>query len=112
MQELPDKQLDKDIERTLRFETLVTPTQQHAARERLLQRAAGQTVLPPAAADDEAFSRLVEVASLFKIRSLKLLHVLILDSTSFERVPRKPAHFYYFLDTKGRFTRPILNLSA
>lgn len=112
MQELADKQLDQDIERTLRFESFVTPAQQVAARERLLQRAAQQTVLPPAVVEEAPGSRLVEVAAQFKNRSLKLLQVLLLDSTAFERVPRKPVHFYYFLDTHGRFTRPILSLSA
>ncbi len=112
MQELRDKQLEQDITRTLRFETLVTPAQQQAARERLLQRAAEQTVLSPALEEAESASRLLEAASLVKNRSLRLLHVLLIDSAALDRVPRKPVCFHYFLDTHGRFTRPILSLSA
>lgn len=112
MQELLDKQLDNDITRTLRFETLVTPAQQSAARERLLKLAAEQTILPPVVEEEDTASRLIEMASLVKNRSLKLLHMLILDSEPFERVPRKPTQFHYFLDRHGRFTRPILSLSA
>lgn len=47
MQELPDQYLDTEITRTLKFKPVVTPLQKQAARDRLLTRAAEQTMLPP-----------------------------------------------------------------
>ncbi|MEO8397862.1 MAG: hypothetical protein ABI700_33020, partial [Chloroflexota bacterium] len=47
MPELPDQQLEADIARSLKYDTLITPLRREDARARLLRSAAAQTVLPP-----------------------------------------------------------------
>ena len=108
MPELTDQQLDADIARSLRFSTLVTPLQQYNAKERLLRKAAEQTVLEPLAA--ERFT-LRDHAHSFRERTRRLVNFLILDSVAYERVSR-PLSYYRYYGGYGRYAFTLIRISA
>ncbi len=83
MPELTDQQFDADAARQLKFNTMVTASQQAKARERLLCRAAHQIMLEPEM-PVPAQSR----AHVLGQRTLRVLNFLIMDSKAFERAHR------------------------
>lgn len=111
MQELPEQQFDAQIARTLKFKTIVTTTQQQSARERLLERAAEQTMLPPLTIEAVEPITLREHADTFCQRTLRVFHFLFTDSSMYERA-RRPPRFYEFYNPHGRYAFTIIHLSA
>ncbi len=110
MQELRDKQLDADIARSLRFDTLVPPLRQQVAKELLLQRAAEQTMLPPLAAAT-VHSGLRDHAHTLSQNTLRLLSLLIVNSSIYERA-RRPPRFYQHYNAHGRYALSIIHVLA
>ena len=113
MPELPDQQIDADIARTLKFNTLVRPNQQQNARERLLRSASEQTVLSPVsvvvAPAQSAVLR--DYARVCRQQGMRLFRFLVVDSTCYERARRPPTFFqYYSAHGRGAFT--IIHVSA
>jgi hypothetical protein len=109
MRELPEQRFDAAITRTLKFDTLLPTIQQQSAKERLLRRAVVQTVLPPLAIERPATLR--DHASVIGQRTLRLLNLLIMDSSAYERA-RRPPLFYQFYNAHGRYAFTIINMSA
>ena len=110
MPELRDKQLDADIARSLRFDTLVPPQRQQAARERLLKSAAEQAVLPPLAAP-VAHSGLRDHAQTLGQSTLRLLNFILVDSSIYERA-RRPPRLYEHYNTHGRYALSVIHMLA
>ncbi len=110
MPELRDKQLDADIARSLRFETLVPPLRQQVAREQLLKRAAEQAVLPPLAAP-AARSGLRDHAQTLSQGTLLLLNLLLVNSSIYERA-RRPPRLYEHYNAHGRYAIGIIHMLA
>ncbi len=110
MQELRDKQLDADVARSLRFDTLVPPLRQQVAKELLLKRAAEQTMLLPLAAP-AAHSGLRDHAYTLSQGTLRLLNLLIVDSSIYERA-RRPPRLYQHYNTHGRYALSIIHVLA
>lgn len=110
MRESPDQQLDAAVVRSLKFRTLVTASQQQAARERLLRRAAAQTMLPPLQLV-EPRPTLRDHASVIGRCTKRLLDWLITDSSAYERA-RRPPPFYQFYNAHGRYAFTIIHVSA
>lgn len=112
MPELLDQQLEADIARTLKYNTLVTPLQREDARARLLRSAAVQTVLPPvvvAAAPERVSLR--QHAHSFGRLMMRIYRFMMVDFTCYERARRPPDFFqYYNVHGRGAFT--IISVSA
>ncbi|HVU13686.1 MAG TPA: hypothetical protein VHD90_20540 [Phototrophicaceae bacterium] len=83
MPELTDQQFDADAARQLKFNTMVTASQQAKAKERLLRRAAHQIMLEP-----ETPAPVESRAQVIGRRTLHVLNFLIMDSKAFERAHR------------------------
>jgi hypothetical protein len=113
MPELPDQQIEADIARTLKFNTLVTPIQREDARARLLRCAAEQTILPPAPVSASAVARaaLRDHADSLRQQGMHLLRFLLVDSTCYERARRPPTFFQYY-NAHGRGAFTIIQVSA
>jgi hypothetical protein len=112
MQELPDQYLDAEITRALKFKPVVTPLQKQAARERLLMRAAGQTMLSPLIVAEEQPVSFREHVHVFRDRTLRVLQILLLDSSMYERARCPSPRFYEYYNPHGRYTFTIIHLSA
>ena len=104
MRELSDQKFDAEMARRLKFSTLVTLRQQQVAKERLLCRAATQTMLPPLAPVERLSAR--DYALLLRFQVTRFLNVLVFDSSAYERAncPRRVYHFYT-LSSRYSFTR-------
>lgn len=100
---------DASITRTLKFETLVTPSQHAAARARLMRSAAAQTMLPALAADENATLR--DRASNLGQHTLRFLNILLVDSSAYERARRSP-RLYRHYNAHGRYAFTIIHMSA
>ena len=111
MQEIPDHALEASIARNLRFDTLVTSRQHQQARERLLLRAAAQTMLPPVPVLVEEPPTLLDHAHTLRHHTLRFLHLLLLDSSIYERA-RKPPRLHEFYNAHGRYAYSVIHLSA
>lgn len=101
---------DASITRTLKFETLVTPRQHAAARDRLMRSAAVQTMLPPLETDPE-YATLRDRASLLGQHTLRILNFLLVDSSAYERA-RRPPLLYRHYNAHGRYAFSIIHMSA
>lgn len=112
MQELPDQYLDTEITRTLKFKPVVTPLQKQAARDRLLTRAAEQTMLPPLIMPQESSVSLRDQVDLFRERTRRVLQILLFDSSMYERARCPGPRFYEYYNPHGRYTFSIIHLSA
>ncbi len=111
MPESPERYFEADVTRTLKFETLVTPRQQEAVRERLLSLAAAQTMLPPLAVDAER-DTLRDHATTLRYHTLRLLNLLIMDATAFERARHLPRFYQYYNNVHGRHFFSMIRMSA
>jgi len=114
MLESPNEQFDADIARNLRFSTMVTPLQQQNAKARLLLCAAEQRVLPPLeSVVQRATSRAALRDHIHTIgqHMLRLLNLLLLDSSIYERA-RKPPRLYQYYNAHGRYVFTIIRMSA
>jgi hypothetical protein len=101
---------DATITRTLRFATLVAPRQHESAREALMLRAATQSMLPPLQADEES-ATLRDRASVIGQQTLRLLNILLVDSSVYERA-RRPPRFHKYYNVHGRYAFTIIHMSA
>ncbi len=110
MQELRDKQLDADIARSLRFDTLAPPVRQQLAREQLLRRAAEQTMLVPLPTP-AARAGLRDHALTLRQGTLRLLNLLIVDSRIYERARRSPCLYQHY-NAHGRYAFAVIHMLA
>lgn len=123
MQESPDPSFNAAVSRGLKFQTLVTPSQQQNARERLLARAAEQTMLPPVEATEMftplqqeiypvAQRSLRDHATLVGQHTLRFLQLLITDSSMYERARSPLPRFYQYYNAHERYAYTIIRMSA
>ena len=112
MQELPDQHLNAEIARALKFRPVVTPLQKQNARDRLLMRAAEQTMLPPLMVVETERIPLRERAQSLGYRTLRILHFLLLDSSMYERARCPSPRLYEFYNAHGRYAYTIIHMSA
>ncbi len=110
MQELREEQLDADITRSLRFDTLVPPARQQAAKELLLSRAAEQPMLPPLPAVT-ASPGLRDHAQTISHGTRRLLSLLIVDSSIYERARRQP-RLYQHYNAHSRYAFTVIHMLA
>lgn len=111
MRESPDQHFDATVTRTLKFETLLPPSQQDAARARLLSRAAAQTMLPPLEAAAGERVTLRAHALVVRQRTRRLWNFLFVDAHVYERARRLP-RFYQHYNVYGRRAYTVISLSA
>lgn len=112
MRESPDTQLEADIARALRFSPTVTRVQQLNARERLLERAAEQAMLPPLMAEEaEPLPSLRDHAAILGQSTLRVIQFLFLDSSMYERARQLP-HFHTLHHSYSRHSMAMLRMSA
>lgn len=112
MQESPDRYLDAEIIRALKFKPVVTPLQKQAARERLLVRAAEQTMLLPLPVQEEQCLSPRRRAFLLKERAVRVLQILFFDSSMYERAHTPSPRLYQYYNPHGRYSFSIIHLSA
>ncbi len=112
MRESPDPHLDAEIARVLKFKPTVTPLQKQNARERLLARAAEQTMLPPLSVEAPLPVTLLERACTLGQSTLRVLHFILLDSSMYERARCPSPRLYEFYNAHGRYTYSIIHMSA
>ncbi len=110
MQELREELFDADVARSMRFDSLVTPMQKHAAREQLLLRAAEQAMLSSLALP-ESRSPLRDHAYTLGQHTLRFLNLLLIDSSIYERA-RRPPRLYQYYNAHGRYAFSIIHMSA
>jgi hypothetical protein len=123
MQESPDPSFDAALMRGMKFRTLVTPSQQQDARERLLALAAEQTMLPPLDATEVSLPVQEEVYTVSQRtlrdhaytvgqHTLRILQLLITDSSMYERARLPSPLFYEYYNPHGRYAYTIIRMSA
>ncbi|MEO8393795.1 MAG: hypothetical protein ABI700_12460 [Chloroflexota bacterium] len=109
MPELPDRQLEADIARSLKYDTLITPLRREDARTRLLRSAAAQTALPPVEVVQAEHVLLRDHAHSFVQLMMCFYRFLMVDSMCYERA-RRPPSFFQLYNIHGRGT--FINVSA
>ena len=109
MPEYSDQQFDADVSRGLKFSTLVTPSQQQTAKERLMRRAAEQVILPPLETIED-HPTLRAHAQTLRLHTLRVFNFLVLDSRAYERVHR-PFGVYEYCTTSGRYALAVIRHS-
>jgi hypothetical protein len=110
MRESLDQQFDADAARKLKFAVRASARQQHDAKERLMRRAAGQTILPSRETVAERATLRAYAVSLSQ-QTRRLLNFLLLDSTMYERARRLPP-FYQYYNVHGRYEFTSVHMSA
>src|SRR4051812_29130432 len=110
MRESLDQQFDADAARKLKFAAQISSRQQHDAKERLMRRAAAQTILPPRALAAERTTLRAYAASLGQ-QTRRFVNFLLLDSTMYERARRLPP-FYQYYNVHGRYEFTSVHMSA
>jgi hypothetical protein len=107
MSESLEERLDHDIARTLKFDTLFTAEQQRSAKERLLLAAAARTL---EVAVEEKVPLRQHILTLSR-HTLRLLALLLTDTSVFERAGRPPRPKQYY-NISGRYAFGMIYMSA
>lgn len=114
MLKISDQQLNADITRTLRFDTLIPPQQQQHARERLLKLAAAQAILPPMEITAEAACKRTTwrgCVEMLQQHTSRFARAFIFDSSAYERT-RRPHRFFRCYNLNGRCIFTVVHVAA